>query len=164
MNKFKELAIVANRLGLLLIRALLQTMVDWRESLRSVQEKRPALGEAPAAAAVVTVAAVPIEDTSEQPAPEATDLQAVVVSIGTVAGEDAALEVGLPTALPETGTIGASVPNRRVQVESLLDAAWEQGLRTYPQLLRYVELSTGEACSRKTIANWKKQRGLSAAA
>ncbi|MBW4474690.1 MAG: hypothetical protein KME45_30580 [Stenomitos rutilans HA7619-LM2] len=49
---------------------------------------------------------------------------------------------------------------RSLVVTALLDEAWSQGLTTYPQLLEYVKAHTGEACSRRAIANWKRQRGL----
>lgn len=49
---------------------------------------------------------------------------------------------------------------RAALVEGLLDEAWVQGLTTYPQLIAYVKEQTGEACSRRAIANWKRQRGL----
>lgn len=49
---------------------------------------------------------------------------------------------------------------RALVVTALLDEAWSQGLTTYPKLLEYVKERTGEACSRRAIANWKRERGL----
>jgi len=55
-------------------------------------------------------------------------------------------------------------PDRAALVEGLLDEAWAQGLRTYPQLIKYVELQTGTGCSRRAIARWKTARNLGEAA
>jgi hypothetical protein len=49
---------------------------------------------------------------------------------------------------------------RAALVDGLLDEAWSQGLTTYPELIAYVKANTGEACSRRAIANWKRKRGL----
>lgn len=49
---------------------------------------------------------------------------------------------------------------RAALVVGLLDEAWSQGLTTYPQLIAYVKEHTGEACSRRAIANWKRERRL----
>jgi|GEM_PF-5908302 len=49
---------------------------------------------------------------------------------------------------------------RALVVTALLDEAWSQRLTTYPQLLEYVKAHTGEACSRRAIANWKRDRGM----
>jgi hypothetical protein len=43
-------------------------------------------------------------------------------------------------------------------VEGLLDEAWQQGLRTYAQLMKYIELQTGTACSKRVVSAWKKSR------
>lgn len=51
-------------------------------------------------------------------------------------------------------------PSRALVVEALLDEAWQQGLRTYAQLIKYVELQTGKGCSKKTVSAWKKSRQL----
>jgi len=51
-------------------------------------------------------------------------------------------------------------PGRVAIVEALLDEAWQQGLRTYAQLIKYVELQTGKGCSKKTVSAWKKSRQL----
>jgi hypothetical protein len=53
---------------------------------------------------------------------------------------------------------------RAVLVHTLLDEAWELGYQTYPALIDYVQRHTGEGCSRRAIANWKKARGLVQAA
>lgn len=45
-------------------------------------------------------------------------------------------------------------------VEAALDEAWGNGLKTYPVLIKFVELKTGKGCSRRTIAAWKKSRKL----
>ncbi len=51
-------------------------------------------------------------------------------------------------------------PGRTALVEALLCEAWSQGLRTYAQLIKYVELQTGTGCSKKTVSAWKKSRRL----
>lgn len=48
-------------------------------------------------------------------------------------------------------------------VEGLLDEAWQQGLRTYAQLMKYIELQTGKACSKRVVSAWKKSRQLTEA-
>jgi len=49
---------------------------------------------------------------------------------------------------------------RAVTVQMLLDEAWGTGLQTYPQLIEYVKQQTGEGCSRRAIAAWKRERRL----
>jgi hypothetical protein len=64
--------------------------------------------------------------------------------------------------------LGTTVPSedrkphqeRTLLVMGLLDEAWGQGLTTYSQLIHYVQQQSGEACSRRAIANWKRERGL----
>jgi hypothetical protein len=56
--------------------------------------------------------------------------------------------------------LNLSQTNRTALVEALLDEAWQQGLRTYPQLMKYVELQSGTGCSRRAIARWKTARNL----
>lgn len=51
-------------------------------------------------------------------------------------------------------------PSRALVVEALLDEAWQQGLRTYAQLIKYVQLASGQGCSKKTVSAWKKSRKL----
>lgn len=68
---------------------------------------------------------------------------------------------------PETAAEG--VPSKTTQtrtdlVHTLLDEAWALGYQTYPTLINYVQRHTGEGCSRRAIANWKKARGLVQAA
>lgn len=54
--------------------------------------------------------------------------------------------------------------NRNQTVQALLDEAWSLGHSTYPALIQYITTQTGKGCSRKTIAAWKKERGLIEAA
>lgn len=54
--------------------------------------------------------------------------------------------------------------NRKQLVEGLLDEAWQQGLRTYAQLMKYIELQTGKSCSKRVISGWKQSRQLTEAA
>jgi hypothetical protein len=60
----------------------------------------------------------------------------------------------LPEAEPEL--------DRPTVVLQLLDEAYGQGCRTYAQLIGYVKTQTGTGCSKRAVANWKKQRGLAA--
>lgn len=53
--------------------------------------------------------------------------------------------------------------NRSQRVVALLDEGWNQGLTTYPQLIAYVKTHSGQGCSKRVIANWKRDRGLMAA-
>ncbi|MEP0923422.1 hypothetical protein [Leptolyngbya sp. ST-U4] len=57
----------------------------------------------------------------------------------------------------ERPTEGGSAERSR-QVVELLEEADRLGLITYPQLMDYVKAKTGTACSRRTIANWKRAR------
>ncbi|NJL56515.1 hypothetical protein HC928_16085 [bacterium] len=59
----------------------------------------------------------------------------------------------------ETAPVAAAQP-RGLLVQALLDEAYAQGLRTYPQLIKYVELATGKGCSRRAVATWKASRKL----
>jgi|GEM_PF-2830544 len=49
---------------------------------------------------------------------------------------------------------------RPVIVRRALDLAWKQGHRTYPALIESVREQTGIGCSRRTVSDWKKLRGL----
>jgi len=49
---------------------------------------------------------------------------------------------------------------RPVIVRRALDVAWKQGHRTYPALIESVREQTGIGCSRRTVSDWKKLRGL----
>lgn len=52
--------------------------------------------------------------------------------------------------------------DRATLVLQLLDEAHGRGCKTYAQLIGYVKEQTGTGCSKRTVANWKKQRGLAA--
>lgn len=49
---------------------------------------------------------------------------------------------------------------RTALVLQLLDEAYHQGFRTYAQLIDYVKEQTGEGCSKRIVASWKRSRGL----
>lgn len=83
-----------------------------------------------------------------------------VVTIEAAAVREA--ETALPAAIPTAAL--AIAPTRREVVERLLDEAWQQGLTTYPALMDYITEKTGEGCSRRTISEWKKHRGITKAA
>jgi hypothetical protein len=92
------------------------------------------------------------------PAPTVT-----VTAVTLTPTEQEAIAVAEATAIQMSPTV--PVPERPQQdrsllVEGLLDEAHAQGLKTYPQLMGYVERQTGESCSRRAIARWKKSRGL----
>ncbi|WP_448604825.1 hypothetical protein [Thermoleptolyngbya sp.] len=64
---------------------------------------------------------------------------------------------------PQPITALPAEPNstdRQALVRGLLDEAWAQGMRTYPQLIGYVQEQTGTACGRRMVAAWKKDRKL----
>lgn len=50
--------------------------------------------------------------------------------------------------------------SRSELVMALLDEAWARGITTYPQLIGYVAEQSGTGCSKRVVANWKRQRGL----
>jgi ribosomal protein S10 len=50
--------------------------------------------------------------------------------------------------------------SRTQLVMSLLDEAWGQGMTTYPQLIAYVAAQSGTGCSKRVVAQWKRERGL----
>lgn len=50
--------------------------------------------------------------------------------------------------------------DRKTLILASLDEAWSQGLRTYAQLIKYVELQTGKGCSKRVVSDWKKVRKL----
>jgi len=73
------------------------------------------------------------------------------------------LQVAEQTAIamvPPPAAPAPPAPDRAALVEGLLDEAWAQGLRTYPQLIKYVELQTGTGCSRRSVVRWKQSHGL----
>ena len=68
-----------------------------------------------------------------------------------------------PSQRQTIAALPAKVPNsteRQALVRGLLDEAWAQGMRTYPQLIGYVQEQTGTACGRRMVAAWKKDRKL----
>lgn len=80
----------------------------------------------------------------------------VPVELVTVAVEPVPIQLGTPVPSKE----GKPHQERTLLVMGLLDEAWGQGLTTYSQLIAYVQQQSGEACSRRAIANWKRERGL----
>jgi hypothetical protein len=54
----------------------------------------------------------------------------------------------------------AATMSRAALVQSLLDEAYGQGLKTYDQLMGYVAEHSGKSCSKSTIVSWKKSRNL----
>lgn len=85
-----------------------------------------------------------------------------VVTIEAAVVKAAVVSTAEP-ATPQTVAL-AIVPSRREVVEALLDEAWQQGHTTYPALMDYITEKTGAGCSRRTISEWKKQRGITKAA
>lgn len=61
---------------------------------------------------------------------------------------------------PQDNHAELELSDRARLVEAALDEAWGNGLKTYPVLIKFVELKTGKGCSRRTIAAWKKSRKL----
>ncbi len=66
-----------------------------------------------------------------------------------------------PPPVPEDLALLRRPHGRRIiAVYAVLDRAWaQQGAATYDQLLSAVEEATGQRCSRKLIAKWKRVRG-----
>lgn len=90
--------------------------------------------------------------------------QALTVNVSSVRVEELTPVEKEMVIVAEEAAIVSSVKKPRNQrtalVEALLDEAHSQGAATYPQFMNYVKEQTGEACSKRAIANWKKSRGL----
>ncbi len=92
-------------------------------------------------------------EVSPAPLPvEATNIEA----IATVTEISEVPELPQPTAKASS----KKASSRGQLVEQHLNQAWADGFRTYEQLMNYVELATGKACSKKVISAWKKARKL----
>jgi hypothetical protein len=69
--------------------------------------------------------------------------------------------VSTPDRPPADSSPTEHPPQSRSQlVMSLLDEAWGQGMTTYPQLIAYVAAQTGTGCSKRVVAQWKRERKL----
>jgi len=125
---------------------------------------------------VIVPAPAPIQlvDTANLPHfPAATVAEFLEVpEVSEVSGILATVEpTQATTATPEGWAVieGGTEPssanlNRTLVVEGLLDEAWQQGLRTYAQLIKYVELNTGKGCSKRAVSSWKRSRRLDSTA
>jgi hypothetical protein len=65
-----------------------------------------------------------------------------------------------PIQLPQEPHETLEEQNRSERVMALLDEAWSQGLTTYPLMIAYVKDHSGQGCSKRVVANWKRERGL----
>ncbi len=87
--------------------------------------------------------------------------QAIAQQLSRITVPDS-IDVQLVSPQP-VAALPAEVPDstdRQALVRGLLDEAWAQGMRTYPQLIGYVQEQTGTACGRRMVAAWKKDRKL----
>lgn len=106
------------------------------------------------AAPIVTPDPAPVKIVSWTKLPEAVLVAAVPEIVDVV-------EIPTQDVTPSPVTAGCEAPaalTRGQLVEGLLDEAWQQGLRTYAQLMKYIELQTGKACSKRVVSAWKKSR------
>ncbi len=136
-----------------------------RHKALPVSRPMPALARKP----VERVVVVPMLSTVEMESIEVAEQSAAVMvsgSAGKPAEKVAIAElqrlIDIPSSQPKPEQ--ALYPDRTALVMTLLDEAYGHGLTTYPQLINYVKEQTGEGCSRRTIAQWKKGRGLMEAA
>jgi hypothetical protein len=71
------------------------------------------------------------------------------------------LPIPIPNAPTEDSSPTEQISLSRSQlVMSLLDEAWGQGMTTYPQLIAYVAAQSGTGCSKRVVAQWKRERKL----
>lgn len=127
----------------------------------------PVISPAPAPVKLVKVpeilevsAPAPITEFLE--VPEVPEIPEILATVEPLQNEEPAPE---GWAVIEVGTEQPSAAspakiNRKQLVEGLLDEAWQQGLRTYAQLMKYVELQTGKSCSKRVVSAWKQSRQL----
>jgi hypothetical protein len=96
--------------------------------------------------------------------PEAVEIQPEAVEIQPEAVEIQPEPAEVPEVpeLPQRKTKASSKRTPRGQlVEQHLNQAWENGFRTYEQLMNYIELATGKSCSKSVSPAWKKSREAS---
>jgi hypothetical protein len=119
---------------------VVRLLVTWVERLPLPQD-RPALPPPPAAIAAPPPAAI------EQP-PE-HEPSFCPISVEEVVQFEAA-----PAAEP-----APAAKTRAEVVQAELDTAWGHGWRTYAELIKYVETSTGTGTSKRVVAAWKRAKG-----
>lgn len=112
-----------------------------------------------AATPIVTPDPAPVKIVSWTELPKPVPVAAVpeILAVADVPAQDIS---------PSPVTADREAPSaltRGQLVEGLLDEAWQQGLRTYAQLMKYIELQTGKACSKRVVSAWKKSRQLTEA-
>ncbi len=137
----KALKRLLTAMGWLSFQTLKQAVRIAHEQLETMEPGTPVPIALPADAAMMTVETTVVPPSSVTLSPVEQEMVAVA--------EQAAVMVQ-----PQTRN------QRSLVVNALLDEAWSQGFTTYPKLLEYVKDHTGEACSRRAIANWKRERGL----
>jgi hypothetical protein len=153
---------------------------------RVLPPARPALTAAPTKSAAPTLDLTPDQVEQMAVAEDIARIQAVHVEATPIVAPDSApvkivswTELPKPVpavAVPEILAV-ADIPAQDISqpitpadreapaaltrgqlVEGLLDEGWQQGLRTYAQLMKYIELQTGTACSKRVVSAWKKSR------
>ncbi|MDX2241414.1 MAG: hypothetical protein NW224_12080 [Leptolyngbyaceae cyanobacterium bins.302] len=138
------------------------------ESFRLLETQSQAVLERIRETPVISPAPAPVKLVE---VPEISEVPEILEMVEPIQSEEPA-----PAATPhdpeqelfwETVDVPADPPakiNRKQLVEGLLDEAWQQGLRTYAQLMKYVELQTGQSCSKRVVSGWKQSRQLTEAA
>lgn len=96
----------------------------------------------------------PVKIVSWTKLPEAVPIAAVPDTLNVA---DSPAQGISPSPVPAGCEVPAALTRGQL-VEGLLDEAWQQGLRTYAQLMKYIELQTGKACSKRVVSAWKKSR------
>jgi hypothetical protein len=116
----------------------------------------PVFTPEPAPAKIVSWTELPpvteLPEVPEIPALEATPTGWASIEAGDEISEVPAIPA------PAVAVSNKKSTTRGKLVEQHLEKAWDEGFRTYDQLMNYVELATGKACSKKVIAAWKKSR------
>lgn len=141
----------------------IQTAIARQQRVKALPAGKPmpALGWKPEETAIVL------------PALSATEKESLRVAEQVSASMIPAVQSDLPAAeLPQSVAVTFCLPkpeqmpylDRAAVVMALLDEAHSRGLTTYNQMIDYVKQQTGEGCSRRAIAQWKKGRGLMEAA
>lgn len=116
----------------------------------------------------IHVAATPIapqlvEPPVEPPTLTLTERETLQVSeaVSQQMVEPIHLPIPIPNVPTEVSFPTEQLPLSRSQlVMSLLDEAWGQGMTTYPQLIAYVAQQSGTGCSKRVVAQWKRERKL----
>lgn len=109
----------------------------------------------------ITVAAQPIAPQITEPAPlSPTEAETLQVSEQVSCQMIGQVDLSYEAQDTQDSKLRQPELTRGQLIEALLDEAWGCGHTTYPKLIAYVTEQTGTGCSRRSIAAWKKDRGL----